>query len=97
MISIRNGENELGKIDFSYSRCCSFLSFQIKSEIDGCLDFLHHVYGTFGLKLNLKLSTRPESFLGEIQVWDDAEKVRRKKNSNSISYSSIFFFFFFVK
>ncbi len=77
MISIRNGESELGKIDFSKSR--RFFLLQIKSEIDGCLDFLHHVYGTFGLKLNLKLSTRPDSFLGEIQVWDDAEKVREEK------------------
>ena len=48
---------------------------QVKSEMDGCLSFLTAVYDTFGFKLNLKLSTRPEKFLGEIPVWDAAEKV----------------------
>ncbi len=32
------------------------------------------MYGVFGFKLNLKLSTRPEKFLGEVEVWDRAEK-----------------------
>ena len=47
---------------------------QIKSEITGCLDFLKHVYGIFGFTFDLVLSTRPEKFLGEIEVWDAAEK-----------------------
>jgi threonyl-tRNA synthetase len=41
----------------------------------GCFDFLNHVYGVFGFDFHLKLSTRPENFLGEISVWDNAEKV----------------------
>ena len=40
----------------------------------GCLDFLKHVYGIFGFTFKLVLSTRPESYLGEIAVWDMAEK-----------------------
>ena len=48
------------------------------SEMMGCLSFLTHVYDIFGFKLNLKLSTRPEKFLGEISVWDEAEKVSPK-------------------
>lgn len=48
---------------------------QIKSEIRGALDFLNHIYSTFGYSFQLRLSTRPEKFLGEVAVWDAAEKV----------------------
>ena len=41
----------------------------------GCLDFLKAVYQIFGFTFSLKLSTRPEKFLGEVAIWDDAEKV----------------------
>ena len=51
---------------------------QIKSEIRAALDFLNHVYSTFGYTFQLRLSTRPEKFLGEVAVWDAAEKVRIK-------------------
>jgi threonyl-tRNA synthetase len=37
------------------------------------LDFLKHVYGIFGFTFELKLSTRPEKFLGEIDTWNQAE------------------------
>jgi threonyl-tRNA synthetase len=37
------------------------------------LDFLKHVYGIFGFTFELKLSTRPEKFLGEIDTWNRAE------------------------
>lgn len=47
---------------------------QIKEEITGCLHFLNHVYGIFGFTFDLVLSTRPEKFLGEIEVWNEAEK-----------------------
>ena len=49
--------------------------FQIDTEVKGCLEFLKYVYGVFGFTFELKLSTRPEGFLGDIAVWDDAEKV----------------------
>lgn len=38
------------------------------------LDFLKYVYGTLGFTYQLKLSTRPEKFLGDPKVWDEAEK-----------------------
>lgn len=41
----------------------------------GCLDFMKTVYDTFGFSFELQLSTRPEKYLGEIEVWNDAEKV----------------------
>ncbi|CAF0919816.1 unnamed protein product [Brachionus calyciflorus] len=47
---------------------------QIKSEIGSCLEFLKHIYGIFGFSFELRLSTRPEKFLGEIETWNRAEK-----------------------
>ncbi|XP_021360533.1 threonine--tRNA ligase, cytoplasmic-like isoform X2 [Mizuhopecten yessoensis] len=47
---------------------------QIKEEIAGCLDFLRHAYGVFGFTFKLNLSTRPEKFLGDISIWNEAEK-----------------------
>uniref|UniRef100_A0A671RE31 threonine--tRNA ligase n=1 Tax=Sinocyclocheilus anshuiensis TaxID=1608454 RepID=A0A671RE31_9TELE len=47
---------------------------QIEFEIKGCLDFLRTVYDVFGFTFKLNLSTRPEKFLGEPEVWDQAEK-----------------------
>nr|XP_006811408.1 PREDICTED: threonine--tRNA ligase, cytoplasmic-like [Saccoglossus kowalevskii] len=50
------------------------MSEQIVDEMKGCLNFLKSVYDTFGFTFTLVLSTRPEKFLGEISVWDNAEK-----------------------
>ncbi|KAI6185183.1 hypothetical protein M3Y99_01950700 [Aphelenchoides fujianensis] len=48
---------------------------QIVEEIEGCLDFLQHIYGLFGFTFELNLSTRPEKkYLGDIATWDDAER-----------------------
>ncbi|KAK5602662.1 hypothetical protein CRENBAI_004791 [Crenichthys baileyi] len=47
---------------------------QIESEMKGCLDFLRCVYDVFGFSFQLYLSTRPEKYLGDIAVWDQAEK-----------------------
>nr|XP_031547754.1 threonine--tRNA ligase 2, cytoplasmic isoform X1 [Vicugna pacos] len=47
---------------------------QIEEEIKGCLQFLQFVYSTFGFSFQLNLSTRPENFLGEVEIWDEAEK-----------------------
>nr|AAH39225.1 Threonyl-tRNA synthetase-like 2 [Mus musculus] len=47
---------------------------QIEEEIKGCLHFLQSVYSTFGFSFQLNLSTRPEHFLGEIEIWDEAER-----------------------
>ncbi|GAA6058628.1 hypothetical protein JCM10212_004039 [Sporobolomyces blumeae] len=46
---------------------------QIEEEMDVCFAFLNEVYGAFGFKFELKLSTRPDKFLGEIETWDKAE------------------------
>ncbi|KAJ3082336.1 threonyl-tRNA synthetase [Quaeritorhiza haematococci] len=48
---------------------------QLGSEMDGCLDFLQHIYGIFGFTFSLALSTRPDKYLGEIETWNKAEKL----------------------
>lgn len=40
----------------------------------GLFDFLQTVYGKFGFTFKLKLSTRPEKYLGTVEIWDRAEK-----------------------
>eukprot|EP00056_Hartaetosiga_gracilis_P001234 m.43362 g.43362 ORF g.43362 m.43362 type:complete len:739 (+) comp10555_c0_seq1:271-2487(+) len=51
---------------------------QIEEEIKGCLDFLDAVYAVFGFTYELNLSTRPEKYLGEIEVWERAESSLKK-------------------
>ncbi|OAA65003.1 threonine-tRNA ligase [Cordyceps fumosorosea ARSEF 2679] len=46
---------------------------QIRDEIVGCFDFLDSIYSLFGFEYRLKLSTRPEKYIGDIAVWDMAE------------------------
>jgi threonyl-tRNA synthetase len=41
-------------------------------------DFLQEVYGKFGFTFKLKLSTRPEKYLGDIATWDHAEDMLQK-------------------
>ncbi|KAI8818001.1 uncharacterized protein EV422DRAFT_539623 [Fimicolochytrium jonesii] len=48
---------------------------QLQTEMDSCLDFFQAIYGIFGFDFTLKLSTRPEKFLGEVETWDNAEKI----------------------
>lgn len=56
----------------------SFGKQQIENEIKGCLDFLKYIYTIFGFSFELNLSTRPEKYLGELEVWNKAEEVREE-------------------
>ncbi|XP_073443035.1 threonine--tRNA ligase 1, cytoplasmic-like isoform X1 [Dendrobates tinctorius] len=47
---------------------------QIEEEMKGCLQFLQSVYEVFGFTFQLHLSTRPDNYLGEIEMWNQAEK-----------------------
>lgn len=49
------------------------LASQVQSEVAGVLDFVHVVYSKLGLEYSLELSSRPEQFIGEIEVWEHAE------------------------
>lgn len=66
---------KLRKIKLPLSPHLPFFFFKIEDEIKGCLDFLRTVYSIFGFSFKLNLSTRPEKFLGDVEVWDQAEKV----------------------
>lgn len=39
---------------------------------------MQEIYGIFGFKFNLALSTRPEKALGDIKMWDQAEEQLRQ-------------------
>jgi threonyl-tRNA synthetase len=47
---------------------------QIKEEIVGSLQFLKDIYDQFGFTFQFYLSTRPEKAMGELDLWDRAEK-----------------------
>lgn len=51
---------------------------QLEGEIAGCLEFLEAVYSVFGFTFKLFLSTRPDEFLGQVEMWDLAEKQLEK-------------------
>ncbi|KAF3077461.1 Threonine--tRNA ligase, cytoplasmic [Trichoderma lentiforme] len=55
---------------------------QIRDEIVGAFDFLYAVYGLFGFSFKLKLSTRPEKYIGDIAVWDMAESKLKEALDN---------------
>ena len=46
--------------------CVAFAISQ--QEIMGALDFLNSVYGIFNFTYDVRLSTRPEAYLGEVEV-----------------------------
>ncbi|GAB2273856.1 hypothetical protein Dimus_008628 [Dionaea muscipula] len=46
---------------------------QVKDEVRGVLEFIGYVYDIFGFTFELKLSTRPEKYLGDLETWDKAE------------------------
>ena len=51
---------------------------QIEDEIADILEIAGQIYGTFGLTYEAELSTRPEDFMGDIALWDQAEAALKK-------------------
>ena len=51
---------------------------QIGEEVARILELYDYVYSIFGLNYSIELSTRPESFIGEVAVWDEAEEALKK-------------------
>lgn len=47
---------------------------QIRSEFKNLFDITEKFYSIFGLEYRFRLGTRPEKFLGDVNVWDRAEK-----------------------
>ena len=52
---------------------CFVMESQIAEEVERLLRLVQRVYGDFGLQYAVKLSTRPEKFLGTVDTWDHAE------------------------
>ena len=46
---------------------------QIESEIADIMEIAGQLYGTFGLDYIAELSTRPDDYMGDIAVWNQAE------------------------
>ncbi len=52
---------------------------QIEQEVENILDFSFYVLKTFGFDdFSVKLSTRPEKFVGSLEIWEKAEGALRK-------------------
>ena len=51
---------------------------QIEEEYERLFALADHFYNLFGLKYNMKLSTRPDDFIGDIETWDRAEAALRR-------------------
>ena len=52
---------------------CFVTEAQIAEEVERLLRLVQQVYTDFGLQHEVKLSTRPEQFLGQVATWDQAE------------------------
>lgn len=60
---------------------------QIQDEISGVLRLMKRTYSTFGFTPSFYLSTRPEKAMGEIEVWNNAEKaLKAALELNNLEY-----------
>lgn len=48
---------------------------QVEAEVVQYLHFMKHVYDVFGFAFELELSTRPEKYIGAVELWDRAESM----------------------
>ena len=46
---------------------------QIEEEITLALQIIDHIYRVFGFTYEIELSTRPDDFMGELDLWNEAE------------------------
>jgi threonyl-tRNA synthetase len=51
---------------------------QIGEEMQGVLDLVDHVYRTFGMPYEVVLSTRPDDYMGALELWERAESALRE-------------------
>ena len=51
---------------------------QIEQEIADIISIADEIYGTFGLTYRAEFSTRPDDFMGDIEVWNRAEAALKK-------------------
>jgi threonyl-tRNA synthetase len=53
---------------------CFITEDQIAEEVERLIRLVQGIYSDFGLEYTAKLSTRPDEFLGEVAMWDSAER-----------------------
>lgn len=51
---------------------------QIEEEIADVMEVADQIYNTFGITYRAELSTRPDDFMGDIEVWNRAEAALKK-------------------
>jgi threonyl-tRNA synthetase len=56
----------------------------METELINFLKFVDEVYGVFGLTYEMALSTRPEGYLGEIEIWDQVRGGIVNKHSTDV-------------
>ncbi len=67
---------------------CFVMESQIGDEVERLLKLVTRVYGDFGLTFEVKLSTRPDEYLGEKATWDHAEaELKRALDKAGVAYS----------
>lgn len=67
---------------------CFVMESQIGEEVARLLELVKRVYGDLGLTYQVKLSTRPEEYLGEQATWDHAEaELKRALGAAGVPYT----------
>ena len=67
---------------------CFVMESQIGEEVERLLKLVTRVYGDFGLTFEVKLSTRPDEYLGEKATWDRAEAdLKRALDGAGVAYT----------
>ena len=59
---------------------------QIEDEISLALKIIDHVYKVFGFEYDIELSTRPDNYMGELDLWNKAESAL-KNVLDQLNYS----------
>ena len=61
---------------------------QIEDEFEILLEMVDRTYSMFDLRYDIELSTRPDDFMGDAEMWDDAEDALRSAlETNGKEYS----------
>jgi threonyl-tRNA synthetase len=67
---------------------CFVMESQIGEEVERLLRLVQRVYSDFGMKPEMRLSTRPSEFLGAPETWDHAEaELKRALEAVGESYT----------
>ncbi|CAI2358937.1 unnamed protein product [Moneuplotes crassus] len=88
--------NELSGALSGLSRCRKFIcddshiycrEEQVEDEILQNLNFVDYVYKLFGLEFKLFFSSKPEKYLGDDEVWEEAEnKIKQALNNSGLPW-----------